>query len=130
MLSAAFPKTTSYWLPRSTLFYDEAQKEFPKANLPGYHGKGLYSGQGKLVYANNDKYGQAARNNPFTLLAQWDGNKKTLRLSFAACSPQRPVMDPQTVSRIKRDCLRAPAIILAPIYVEADALATVCLIPE
>ena len=93
MLSAAFPKTTSFWLPRSilsrrlheidvhtleteTLFYDEVQKGFPKANLPGYHGKGLYSGQGKLVYANNDKYGQAARNNPFTLLAQWDGKQK------------------------------------------------------
>jgi len=25
--------------------------------LPGYHGKGLYSGQGRLVYSNNGEYG-------------------------------------------------------------------------
>ena len=100
MLSAAFPKTTSFSLPRSilsrrlheidvhtleteTLFYDEAQKGFPKTNLPGYHGKGLYSGQGKLVYANNGERGQAARNNPFTpsgVLAQWDGKQKDFEI--------------------------------------------------
>ncbi|MCG8587202.1 MAG: HEAT repeat domain-containing protein, partial [Pirellulales bacterium] len=27
-----------------------------RSKLPGYHGKGLYSGQGLLIYANNGKY--------------------------------------------------------------------------
>src|SRR5690606_1020935 len=27
------------------------------AGLPGYHGKGLYSGQGVLIYSNNGEYG-------------------------------------------------------------------------
>ncbi len=36
------------------LFRDEQMPEpFRRADLPGYHGKGLYSGQGRLVYANN-----------------------------------------------------------------------------
>ena len=70
-------------LETKTLFYDEAQKGFPKANLPGYHGKGLYSGQGKLVYANNGEHGQAARNNPSApsgVLAQWDGKQKDFEI--------------------------------------------------
>ena len=61
-----------------TLFHDEAQKGSPKTNLPGYHGKGFYSGQGKLVYANNGEHGKAAKKNPFTpsgVLAQWDGKE-------------------------------------------------------
>ena len=29
--------------------------------LPGYHGKGLYSGQGRVVYANNGEHSQLAR---------------------------------------------------------------------
>ncbi len=59
------------------LFYDEAdQGKEPKARLPGYHGKGLYSGQGRLVYANNGEHGAAAMRNPFVpsgVLAQWYG---------------------------------------------------------
>lgn len=58
------------------LFRDEAQKGGHKANLPGYHGKGLYSSQGLLVYANNGEYGQAAMTRPETpsgVLATWDG---------------------------------------------------------
>ncbi len=46
------------------------------ADLPGYHGKGLYSGQGVLVYANNGEYGNAAHTKPETpsgVLAEWDG---------------------------------------------------------
>ncbi|HRE06050.1 MAG TPA: hypothetical protein PKX00_10605 [Opitutaceae bacterium] len=36
------------------LFRDEQLKEpARRAYLPGYHGKGLYSGQGLLIYANN-----------------------------------------------------------------------------
>ena len=48
----------------------------PLANLPGYHGKGLYSGQGVLVYANNGEYSRAAQrrpNVPSGVLAEWDG---------------------------------------------------------
>lgn len=53
---------------------------FPNANyrdiLPGYHGKGLYSGQGKLIYANNGENSPLARQRPDIasgVLAQWDG---------------------------------------------------------
>jgi hypothetical protein len=58
------------------LFRDEQLEGGRKADLPGYHGKGLYSGQGRLVYANNGEYGHAAKTNPTTasgVLAEWDG---------------------------------------------------------
>jgi len=44
------------------------------SKLPGYHGKGLYSGQGRVIYAQNGEHGQAAETNPATLsgaLAEW-----------------------------------------------------------
>jgi len=44
--------------------------------LPGYHGKGGYSGQGRLVYANNGEFSPAAMKDPTTtsgVLAQWNG---------------------------------------------------------
>ena len=44
--------------------------------LPGYHGKGLYSGQGRLVYANNGEYSDLAKQRPDIpsgCLAEWDG---------------------------------------------------------
>ena len=46
------------------------------ANLPGYHGKGFYSAQGRYVYANNGDHAPAARSNPRVpsgVLAEWDG---------------------------------------------------------
>ncbi|MEZ5352458.1 MAG: hypothetical protein R2762_07460 [Bryobacteraceae bacterium] len=45
------------------------------ALLPGYHGKGLYSGQGRLVYANNGEYdtGGMPPSTPSGCLAEWDG---------------------------------------------------------
>lgn len=46
------------------------------ASLPGYHGKGLYSGQGVLVYANNGESSRAAKKDPTVpsgVLAEWDG---------------------------------------------------------
>lgn len=46
------------------------------ADLPGYHGKGLYSGQGLLVYANNGDHAKAALSDPTVpsgCLAVWDG---------------------------------------------------------
>jgi len=58
-------------------FADEHIKETRrKADLPGYHGKGLYSGQGRLVYANNGERGGAAQKRPDIpsgVLAEWDG---------------------------------------------------------
>lgn len=44
--------------------------------LPGYHGKGAYSGQGRVVYANNGEASAEARRRPDVpsgCLAQWDG---------------------------------------------------------
>lgn len=44
--------------------------------LPGYHGKGAYSGQGRLVYANNGDRAKAALTDPSVpsgVLAQWRG---------------------------------------------------------
>lgn len=45
-----------------------------KSKLPGYHGKGLYSGQGRVVYANNGERSVRARVDPETpsgALAEW-----------------------------------------------------------
>ena len=47
-----------------------------KSGLPGYHGKGFYSGQGVYVYANNGERGTDAKTKPETpsgVLAEWDG---------------------------------------------------------
>ena len=44
--------------------------------LPGYHGKGAYTAQGRVVYANNGETGAAAQRDPTItsgVLAQWDG---------------------------------------------------------
>lgn len=43
--------------------------------LPGYHGKGFYSGQGRAVYANNGEVGGGALppDTPSGCLAEWDG---------------------------------------------------------
>jgi hypothetical protein len=44
--------------------------------LPGYHGKGLYSAQGRLVYANNGELSNEAQIRPDIVsgcLAEWDG---------------------------------------------------------
>jgi hypothetical protein len=64
------------------LWADEQLKKAPGASgwrfadLPGYHGKGLYSGQGILVYANNGDHDKRALTDPTTpsgCLAFWDG---------------------------------------------------------
>ncbi len=63
------------------LFRDEQLKEpFRRAGLPGYHGKGLYSGQGLLIYANNGEHGKEAQTRPDIpsgALASWDGRAET-----------------------------------------------------
>ena len=59
------------------LWGDEANKDSPrKSGLPGYHGKGFYSGQGVYVYSNNGERGNDAKTKPETpsgVLAEWDG---------------------------------------------------------
>ncbi len=58
------------------LWADEALKAGRHANFPGYHGKGFYSGQNRLVYSNNGDHAPAALSNPATpsgVLAEWDG---------------------------------------------------------
>lgn len=45
--------------------------------LPGYHGKGLYAGQRRLVYTNNGEAGERAQRDPRTTsgsLAEWRGS--------------------------------------------------------
>ena len=58
------------------LWADEQRKEGRHANLPGYHGKGLYSGQGRIIYANNGDHAKEALTDPSVpsgALAEWDG---------------------------------------------------------
>ncbi|MEI6567396.1 MAG: hypothetical protein WCR20_12015 [Verrucomicrobiota bacterium] len=58
------------------LWTDEQRPGGRKADLPGYHGKGFYSAQGRYVYANNGDHAQAALVNPAVpsgVLAEWDG---------------------------------------------------------
>lgn len=53
------------------------------SNLPGYHGKGSYTGQGKLIYANNGERSPDARRDPTApsgALAQWGGPGKDWQL--------------------------------------------------
>ena len=53
---------------------DETHPAMVNSSLSGYHGKGLYSGQGRVVYAQNGEYGHAAEINPATpsgALAEW-----------------------------------------------------------
>jgi len=57
-------------------FTDTHQTNGTFANLPGYHGKGFYSGQGRVVYANNGESGLEAQRRPDVpsgCLAEWDG---------------------------------------------------------
>ncbi len=58
------------------LWADEQKKGDRKADLPGYHGKGFYSAQGRYVYANNGDHAKEALSNPSVpsgVLASWDG---------------------------------------------------------
>jgi hypothetical protein len=47
------------------------------SKLPGYHGKGLYSGQGRVIYANNGEHSDEAKRIPTTpsgALGEWNGS--------------------------------------------------------
>jgi hypothetical protein len=48
-----------------------------ESKLPGYHGKGLFSGQGRVVYANNGDRDKAVLTDPATpsgALGEWKGS--------------------------------------------------------
>ncbi len=90
------PKNRIYYATMEEGFYEvdvrtmAVTELFPDANrfedisgelLPGYHGKGCYSGQGRLVYANNGECSPEAMRRPDIpagCLAEWDG--KTWRV--------------------------------------------------
>ena len=76
-MEEGFYEVDVHTLAVTELFRDEQLKEpFRRADLPGYHGKGLYSGQGVLVYANNGEHGKDALSKPDIpsgALAEWDG---------------------------------------------------------
>lgn len=58
------------------LWADEQRREGRHADLPGYHGKGFFSAQGRYVYANNGDHAAEALSNPAVpsgCLAEWDG---------------------------------------------------------
>ncbi len=58
------------------LWSDEQKSNGHYAKLPGYHGKGFYMGQGRIVYANNGDHAREALSDPSVpsgVLAQWDG---------------------------------------------------------
>lgn len=62
---------------RSSKGKDEAANQ-PTALLKGVHGKGLYSGQGVLVYSNNGEAGNDALSKPDIesgSLSEWDGKE-------------------------------------------------------
>lgn len=63
------------------LYADPHRTKENLADLPGYHGKGLYTAQGKLVYANNGENSPLARAKPDIpsgCLAEWDGKTWTV----------------------------------------------------
>ena len=63
-----------------------------RSELPGYHGKGLYSGQETLVYANNGEESGAARRDPFVPSAPSPvGKARATGIWFVATSlPKSP----------------------------------------
>lgn len=91
------------------LWSDEADKsEGRKADLPGYHGKGFYEGQGRLIYANNGDHAKEALVDPTVpsgVLAEWDGKAEAWtvvrRVQFTEvtgpggiCGSEHPESDP------------------------------------
>ncbi len=73
-----------------TELFADSQKQTGKppegrryADLPGYHGKGLYSGQGVLIYSNNGEKSKEALSDPRIpsgVLAEWDGKSDTWKV--------------------------------------------------
>ena len=62
-------------LDRAGLPWPRGWESAPRTHVPGYHGKGLASGFGKVFVANNGEDSEAARENPFVpsgVLAWWN----------------------------------------------------------
>ena len=60
---------------------EKGYTNFREQLLPGAHGKGLYSGQGVLIYSNNGESSHEALERPDVesgVLAEWDGNEWTV----------------------------------------------------
>lgn len=65
------------------LFADEAVRAGRHSDLPGYHGKGLASGFGRVIYANNGEHGKLAQERPDIssgVLAEWDGKSSEWKI--------------------------------------------------
>lgn len=90
-------------LTSKELYRDEQLPGGRKANLPGYHGKGLASSQGVVVYANNGEHGDEALVNPTIpsgCLAEWDGSdwKVIRRNQFTEVTTPGGILGNQTDS--------------------------------
>ncbi len=62
---------------------DESRLSKLSSKLPGYHGKGLYSSQGRVIYANNGDQDPKVRTDPTTpsgALAEWSKPGEDWRL--------------------------------------------------
>ena len=59
----------------NALLARKAAKDISGPLLPGYHGKGFYAGQGRVVYSNNGEVGggDLPPGTPSGCLAEWDG---------------------------------------------------------
>lgn len=61
---------------KGTFHFNDSQANPESANLPGAHGKGLYSGQGVMVFSNNGEASNLALKQfdiEAGVLAEWDG---------------------------------------------------------
>ena len=75
-MEEGFYEVDVHTLAVKELWADEQRKEGRHADLPGYHGKGFYTGQGRMVYANNGDHAKLALSDPTIpsgVLASWDG---------------------------------------------------------
>jgi hypothetical protein len=75
-MEEGFYEVDVHTLAVTELWADEQIKDGRHAGLPGYHGKGFYAGQGRLVYANNGDHAKAALTDPSVpsgALVEWDG---------------------------------------------------------
>src|SRR5690606_5094835 len=75
------------WITSDENLKDDETRGVPRADLVGWHGKGMYSGQRVVVYANNGERGQRALEDfdaPSGGLSEWDGTSWKLirRMQF------------------------------------------------
>ncbi|MBD3265658.1 hypothetical protein GF373_03230 [bacterium] len=73
-------------------YYQDRNKSGVPDLIPGYHGKGAYSGQGRLVVANNGvrKGGDWRYDGPSGCLAEWDGETWTVIERHPFCEVTGP----------------------------------------